>query len=285
MASVDQSFIGDVPLQNFLLFILIVIITFVVGGLLNRLIIRLLKEKVSPGVYQTLSKLVMYGVYIFGLYFAFNKIIDFNIPAALTALGILGLGLLFTTLPLLQNIAAGIVISLQRPFKEDDIVEINGILCKVDDVMLSKTRLRALDGRILIVPNSIFMTWIPIINYSQGEFIKVVLRFDVTYLIDKDKAIKIIEKICHENAYILPNVPEKKWNRITKILEIPKNFFTIQQNIKSLTPQVFISGVNKQQINLEVWFWIWDILMKEKTVSSFYENLMKEFKKEKIKFA
>ena len=172
----------------------------------------------------------MYGVYIFGLYFAFNKIIDFNIPAALTALGILGLGLLFTTLPLLQNIAAGVVISLQRPFKEDDIVEMNGIICKVDDVMLSKTRLRALDGRIIIVPNSIFMTWTPIINYSQGEFIKVVLSFDVTYLIEKDKAIKIIEKICHENAYILPNVPEKKLNRITKILEIPKNFFTIQQS-------------------------------------------------------
>ena len=264
MASVNQFFIGGVPLPNFLLFILIVIITFVVGGLLNRLIIRLLKEKVSPGIYQTISKLVMYGVYIFGLYFAFNKIIDFNIPAALTALGILGLGLLFTTLPLLQNIAAGVVISLQRPFKEDDIVEMNGIICKVDDVMLSKTRLRALDGRIIIVPNSIFMTWVPIINYSQGEFIKVVLSFDVTYLIEKDKAIKIIEKICHENAYILPNVPEKKLNRITKILEIPKNFFTIQQNIKSLTPQVFIRGVNKEKINLEVWFWIWDILMKEK---------------------
>ena len=285
MASVNQFFIGDVPLQNFLLFILIVIITFVVGGLLNRLIIRFLKEKVSPGIYQTLSKLVMYGVYIFGLYFAFNKIIDFNIPAALTALGILGLGLLFTTLPLLQNISAGVVISLQRPFKEDDIVEMNGIICKVDDVMLSKTRLRALDGRIIIVPNSIFMTWVPIINYSQGEFIKVVLSFDVTYLIEKDKAMKIIEKICHENAYILPNVPEKKLNRITKILEIPKNFFTIQQNIKSLTPQVFIRGVNKEKINLEVWFWIWDILMKEKTISSFYENLMKEFKGEKIKFA
>ena len=285
MVSVNQFFIGGVPLPNFLLFILIVIITFVVGGLLNRLIIRLLKEKVSPGIYQTISKLVMYGVYIFGLYFAFNKIIDFNIPAALTALGILGLGLLFTTLPLLQNIAAGVVISLQRPFKEDDIVEMNGIICKVDDVMLSKTRLRALDGRIIIVPNSIFMTWTPIINYSQGEFIKVVLSFDVTYLIEKDKAIKIIEKICHENAYILPNVPEKKLNRITKILEIPKNFFTIQQNIKSLTPQVFIRGVNKEKINLEVWFWIWDILMKEKTISSFYENLMKDFKGKKIKFA
>ena len=285
MASVNQFFIGGVPLPNFLLFILIIIITFVVGGLLNRLIIRLLKEKVSPGIYQTISKLVMYGVYIFGLYFAFNKIIDFNIPAALTALGILGLGLLFTTLPLLQNIAAGVVISLQRPFKEDDIVEMNGIICKVDDVMLSKTRLRALDGRIIIVPNSIFMTGIPIINYSQGEFIKVVLSFDVTYLIEKDKAMKIIEKICHENAYILPNVPEKKLNRITKILEIPKNFFTIQQNIKSLTPQVFIRGVNKEKINLEVWFWIWDILMKEKTISSFYENLMKDFKGKKIKFA
>ena len=53
-----------------------------------------------------------------------QKIINFDIPAALTALGILGLGLIFTTLPLLQNIAAGIVLTLGRPFKEDDIVEL-----------------------------------------------------------------------------------------------------------------------------------------------------------------
>ncbi|MBU90671.1 hypothetical protein CMO94_03935 [Candidatus Woesearchaeota archaeon] len=282
---VNGTFIGNVSLQNFLLFIFIVIITFVAGGLLNRLIIKLLKDKVSAVVYQSLSKIVMYGVYAFGLYFASQKIINFDIPAALTALGILGLGLIFATLPLLQNIAAGIVIILGRPFKEDDIVEINGVLSKVDEVMLSKTKFKSLDGKLIIVPNIVFMTWTPIINYSRGEFIKVVLSFDVTYLIEKDKATKIIEKICHENAYILPNVPEKKLNRITKILEIPKNFFTIPQNIKSLTPQVFIRGVNKEKINLEVWFWIWDVLMKEKTISSFYENLMKEFKGKKIKFA
>lgn len=280
----NETFIGDVSLQNFLLFIFIVIITFVAGGLLNRLIIKLLKDKVSTFVYQSLSKIVMYGVYAFGLYFASQKIINFDIPAALTALGILGLGLIFTTLPLLQNIAAGIVITLGRPFKEDDIVEINGILSKVDEVMLSTTRFKSLDGKLIIVPNVVFITSTPIINYSQGEFIRVTLNIDITTRSDKDKTIKIIEKICHDNPKILPNVPEKKLNRIMKIIEVPKNFFTIQKNIKALTPTVMIKSVDKERITLEVWFWIWDILMKEKTISSFYERLMEEFKKEKVKY-
>ena len=285
MAEINGTFIGDVSFQNFILFIFVVILTFALGGLLNIMIIRFLKDKVEhPFVYKTLSKMVMYGVYAAGLYIAFVKIIHFNIPARLAAIGVLGIAMLLPLVPILQNIAAGIVLSLERPFKEDDIVEIDGKLCKVKDIMLRKTRFRALDGEIVIVPNLLFVTSMPVVNYTKGEFIKVALNIDIMPDSDKNKAIEAIQKICTENPNILPNITEKKINKITKIFEIPRNFFTIPKNIKALAPQVLIKNASKEKISLEVWFWILNITMKEKITSSFYQKLIEEFKQEKINF-
>ncbi len=285
MAEISSTFIGNVSFQNFILFIFIVIITFILGGLLNFAIIRFLKSKVEyPFVYKSLSKIAMYGVYTIGLYVAFGRILHFNVPAGLAAIGVLGIAILLPMVPILQNIAAGFVIALERPFKEEDIIEIDGKLCKVKDIMLRKTRLRALDGKIVIVPNLLFLTSMPIVNYTKGEFIKVALNVDIIPDSDKDKAIETIKKICTENPNILPNIPEKKITKITKIFEIPRNFFTIPKNIKALTPQVLIKNASKEKISLEVWFWIWDIAMKEKITSSFYQNLIEEFGKEGIKF-
>ena len=285
MAEINGTFIGNVPFHSFILFIFVVILTFALGGLLNVLIIRFLKGKVEhPFVYKTLSKIVMYGVYALGLYVAFGKILHFNIPAGLAAIGVLGIAMLLPLVPILQNIAAGIVLSLERPFMEEEVIEVNGILCKVKDIMLRKTRLRALDGRIITLPNLVFMTTMPTINYSRGEFIKVTVNIDLSSDSDKSKAKQIIEKVCAENQNILPHIPEKKLTRVIKIFEVPKNFFAIPKNIKNLTPKIMTKSVNKDKVSLEVWFWIWDITMKEKVVSSFYDELQDDFKEANIKF-
>lgn len=279
-----ESFVGNVAFSDFILFLFVIIFTFIVGGALHIIIIRFLKEKTRPAIYKTISKIALYGTYAAGFYFAFAKVINLNVPAGLAALGVLGIAILLPTLPVLQNLAAGMVLSFERPFKEEDIVEINGVMCKVKDVMLRKTSFRAFDGKIITVPNIMFITGTPIINYSKGEFIKVSLMVDIKNHADKDKAIEIIQNICAENPNILPNVPEKRFDRITKLLEMPANFLKIPKNVKALAPRVMVKNVNKDKLSLEVWFWIWDVFKKESIISSFYTKLMAEFEKEKVKF-
>ena len=279
-----NTFIGQVSLHLFILFIFFLIFTFIFGAMLNFLIIKYLKDKTAPAVYKSLSKLIMYGIYALGIYFAFKKIINFDITASLAALGILGVAIFLPMVPILQNMAAGFLLSIERPFREEDIIEVNGILCKVKDIMLRKTRLRALDGRIVTLPNLVFMTTMPIINYSRGEFIRVTLNIDISFDSDKSKAKQIIEKVCAENQNILPHIPEKKLTRVIKIFEVPKNFFVVPKNIKNLTPKIMTKTINKDKISLEIWFWIWDITIKEKVISSFFDQLQDEFKEAGIKF-
>jgi small conductance mechanosensitive channel len=284
MAEIN-SFIGNVSLHSFLLFIFTLVFTFFMGGLLNILIIKFLRGKAKPIVYKTVSKVVMYGTYIFGIWFAVNNIIHFNITAGLAALGILGIAILLPAVPILQNIAAGIVLSVERPFKEEDIVEVNNELCKVSSVMLRKTKLRSLqDGKIIFMPNIMFMTSQPIHNYSMGEFIRINLNVDISADSNRKKAAEIIEKICAENPNILPNIPERKVDTITKMLEMPKNFFKVPSNVSHLKPKAMLKGISKDKVSLRVWFWIWDITQKESIIAAFFEKLDEEFKKNEIKF-
>ena len=280
-----SSLIGNISVERFLLFLFVIILTFILGSLANILVIRFMKEKVRAVIYKPISRIAMYSVYALGIFLAFNNIIHFNVPAGLAALGVLGVAVLLPAVPVLQNIAAGVVLAFERPFNEEDIVEINNTLCKVKDIMLRKTRFRAMDGRIITVPNLVFMTTASIINYSKGEFIKVVLNADISHESDRAKAIQVIQNICSENPNILPNIPQKKLNAISRFIELPKHFFTIPRNIKMLNPQVMIKNVSEKKISLEIWFWIWDITSKEKIVSSFYEKLVQEFAKEGVKFS
>ena len=270
------NFIGEVSLQNFLLFIFVILLTFIASNIVSRLLQKALRQKFSPIVLKSLSKISTYTIYFLGFYFAFQKILDFNITAFLAALGILGITLLLTMLPILQNFFAGLVISVERPFKEEDIVEIDGIIGIVKDITLIKTVIRSLEGKLLIVPNMRFVTG-NVANYSKGEFIKIDLRINVKNDSNYKKAIDLINKILHENPIVLPNVPKRE-------LSVIEKFFVMPKNPKVLEPLIFVKNADKDKITLQVWFWIWDILKNEKIVSDFYEKLMLEFKNNKIYF-
>ena len=277
MAIIDTTNLFEgVSLQNFLLFIFVIILTIVIGNIVNIFIVKLLKNKVQPVFYKTLSRILMYAIYVVGFYFAFQKILNFNVPAFLAAFGILGIALLLTILPILQNIFAGIVLNLERPFKENDIVEYNGVICLVKDIMFRKTVLRSVDGKLITVSNIKFITE-GVINYSRGEFIRIDLNIDIKNDSNYQKSIEIINNILHEDSNILPHVPRKE-------LTIIEKFFAMPKNLAVLEPKIFIRNVNKDKICLQVWFWIWDILRKEGIISNFYETLIQEFKVNKINF-
>ena len=277
MAIIDtENLIGEVSFHNFLLFIFVVIISIIMGNIARIVITRLLKPRAPTSVYKMTARIVMYLIYFAGFYLAFQKILNFNIPAFLAALGILGITMLLTMLPVMQNVFAGIVLSLERPFRENDIVEIDGNICLVKDMLLRKTVLRSLDGKIITVSNMKLMTG-DIINYSTGEFIRVELKVDLRHDSDYGKAIETISKILLEDPNVLPHVPKRELSMIQK-------FFVMPKNITVLEPKIFVSRVDRDKITLQIWFWIWDILRKEKIISDFYENLIQEFRNNKVSF-
>jgi len=273
----------NLTLINMTLFFGIIFATFLLSGIIHLIIKVLFKNKVEKATYKMFSRIATYIFLVIGISFAFNRILQLQIGATLATLGILGALLILPLIPVLQSMAAGFILALERPFKEEDIIEINGKFCIVKEINLRKTILRSLSGEIFYVPNVKFVTE-PIINYTEGEFIKVVQTIDFPSNINIEKVKLIIENICLKNPNILPNIPQKKITMLQKFFSIPQNYFSSKNNIEKLRPKIFIKSLAKNNIGIEVWFWIWDIGARENIISNFFEEIINECKKEKIKF-
>jgi small-conductance mechanosensitive channel len=274
----------NLTLINMALFFGIIFATFLFSGFIHIIIASLFKNKLEKSTYKMFSRIVTYIIFVIGISFAFNRILQLQLGATLATLGIFGALLILPLIPVLQSIASGFVLALERPFKEEDIIELNGKLCIVKDINLRKTTLRSLSGEIFYVPNVKFITE-PVINYTDGEFIKVTQSIDFSNDVDIEKAKTIIENICLKNPNILPNIPQRKITILQKFFSIPKNYFNSKKNIEQLRPKIFIKALSQKLVTVEVWFWIWDVVAREQIISGFLEEIIKDCKKENINFS
>ncbi len=92
---------------------------------------------------------------LIGLTIVLNRL-GVNINALVTALGIGGLALSLAAQDTIANMISGIIILIDAPFRVGDRIEIQGLDTWGDvvDIGLRTTRIRTLDNRMVIVPNS-----------------------------------------------------------------------------------------------------------------------------------
>ena len=117
-------------------------------------------------------------------------------------LGAAGLAVGLALKDSLSNIASGVMLIVLRPFRTGDHVIAAGQEGVVLEVRVFQTRLRALDHRVIILPNS-QVTTAPIINYSSLPQ----RRFDVTvgvgYDDDLQKARELLLRIAQDEPLVL----------------------------------------------------------------------------------
>jgi small conductance mechanosensitive channel len=99
----------------------------------------------------------------------------------IAALGAAGLAIGLALQGTLQNIAAGIMLLVLRPFRVGEAIETNNVAGTVQEIGLFATELRTSDGLYLLAPNSALWNT-PVKNYSRlptrSQSIKVVLSAD-----------------------------------------------------------------------------------------------------------
>jgi len=103
-----------------------------------------------------------------------------DITAMIAGLGIGGLALALAAQDMVKNIFGGIMIFLDKPFKIGERIQIDGFDGTVEEVGLRSTRVRTLEGRLLIINNSTFSDN-TVVNVSAEHTRKVVLNLGMTY--------------------------------------------------------------------------------------------------------
>lgn len=190
-------------LENAAYFALIIDLTAILSRVLDALIsevIMPLSEKSESSfdnqLIPVIQKAVRTIIWSLGIIIGLDNI-GFDITAMIAGLGIGGLALALAAQDSVKNIFAGIMIFLDKPFRINDRIKIDGHDGTVEEVGLRSTRIRTLEGRIVTIPNCAF-TDNSVINVTSQPALKVKLNLGLTYDTNEDdmqKAIDILEDI------------------------------------------------------------------------------------------
>ena len=188
--SIHFLVLGKQSVEDFLhklcAFVLILNVTWMIA----RTVDALIEAYVIPATEKTesefddqlvpiLQKGVRAVIWILGVVLALDNM-DFDIGAMIAGLGIGGLALALAAQDAVKNIFGGIMIFLDKPFKINERVQIHGFDGIVEEVGLRSTRIRTLEGRLVTMPNSIFMEN-EVVNVSSEPSRKVLLNLGMTY--------------------------------------------------------------------------------------------------------
>ena len=158
---------------------------------LNLLLIDLIRK--------TLKVLLL----VIALLFIFQNILGLNVTTLLAGAGVVGLAVAFAAQNTVANFISSIMVIMDKPFAVGDRVKINGVDGCVEEVGLRSTRIRALDGNQIALPNSMVADN-AIENISRRPTLKYAFDLTLTYSTSPDKVREAI-KLLHE---ILDKRPE-----------------------------------------------------------------------------
>lgn len=122
--------------------------------------------------------------------------------SVMAVLGAAGLAIGLALKDSLSNIASGVMLIMQRPFHVGDMVQAAGIEGTVEQVRVFQTKMRTVDNRSVIVPNSLITT-APIINFTANTKRRVDIKVGVGYDDDLRVAREVLLALANEHPKVL----------------------------------------------------------------------------------
>src|SRR3989338_1308567 len=126
-----------------------------------------------------------------------------NVTGLLAGLGIMGIIVGFALQDTLGNLASGVFIILNKPFKVGDWINVGSIVGMVEKVGIAACELNSPDNIKITIPNK--KIWGDIIQNYTGNPTRKIFNLDVgiSYDSDMDKAIKIVNGILKNDSRVL----------------------------------------------------------------------------------
>jgi len=218
---------------SFLYFVFVIVVSVLFARLFTRFLQRNVysKTEIEKGAQYTLSRLVRYVTVTIGFLIGL-QMIGFDLSVLTVFGGLFGVGIGFGLQNIFSNFASGLILLLERPIQVGDIVELDGILGKVEEIRFRVAVVNTFDNESIIVPNSDLVSK-KVTNWSYGGDTTLRLRIPigVDYGTDIEKVENILLEIAGEEE---------------KIMSEPQ------------PPQVFFKEHADSSLNFELRVWISD---------------------------
>lgn len=186
--------------------IVAVIAIFVIGGILISLFAKLLMkiiyatkfDNASGGFFVAIFKVVLW---VF-LLFACANILGIDGNSFLVAFSTVALAVGLALKDSLANIANGILIVVNKPFKKGDYVSIGSTEGTIKKITILTTELTTVDNKRVVVPNSTVSSS-TIINYSSNPTRRLEMIYSVSYDSDMRKVKEVLYDVISNYEYTL----------------------------------------------------------------------------------
>jgi small conductance mechanosensitive channel len=189
--------------RNFLLFV----VTMAVFVLLSKMAARALQEifarskhtsqLLSGFMVATVRRLTLAIGVLVGL-----AAMDVDVGPVLAVIGAAGFVIAFALQNSLGNFASGILILVFRPFDVGDVIEVAGVLGKVESMNLLSIQVYTPDNKSVIIANN--QIWGNVItNVTGTDTRRVDLLFGIAYSDDATHARRILEELVGNHAKVL----------------------------------------------------------------------------------
>lgn len=223
-----------IDVKTMLFVILVFFLTSLFLKLLKKIVNRKLDEE-NKGKFKAVFSFIKYFVYTIVLVIALESSgINVSVLLAGSAALLVGIGLGLQTL--FQDIMSGIFILVDKSLHVNDIIEIEDIVGKVEEIRLRTTRVVTIDNRVLIIPNHKFLTN-SLFNWTQnGTQTTEGIELGVSYGSD----LELVKSILIEVAVSHPKV------------------------LKSTTPKVLLIDFGESSLRFKLFF----------VINNSYEHLL-----------
>jgi small conductance mechanosensitive channel len=195
-------------LAEFLLFLprllaamVLIVITLYLAAWISKLVKHILeKRRTDPGVTLLIYHVTRWTIVIVGMISALRQV-NFDVTAFLAGLGILGFTIGFALQDISQNVMAGFLLLIQKPFELGDLIQIDDYIGTVSSVDLRSTELHTGDGHNVLIPNAYVFTK-PITNFSRQATWRISIPIRVAYNSD----LELVQRVALQTLQTLPDV-------------------------------------------------------------------------------
>ncbi len=186
-----DTFITMLP--NMIVAILLFILFYIIARIVKKTSHKLLKRTSSDLVIQELiSTIIYYLVFGLGLFIVLGVLkLDKAVTSLLAGLGVAGLALGFAFQDIASNFISGIILAFRKPYRSDDIVEIDGLMGKVIRTNLRVTVILTFQGQEVYIPNKDVLQN-KIVNFSVTGERRIDLPVGISYGDDLEKVKNVV---------------------------------------------------------------------------------------------
>mgnify|MGYP003642317496 CR=1 FL=1 len=185
---------------------LILFVVFIKGAhVVERFLRKFLNDKpLDQGIKNSMARFGRYITIVVGAVITLETIgISLSSLAALGAVLMVGIG--FGLQNIAQNFISGLIILLERPIKEGDVVQVGGVSGRVVDIQARSTLIQTRNDVSILVPNSQFISEQVINESFSGHQIRYSVSVGVAYGSDTKLVKDTLMAVAAENSKVLKN--------------------------------------------------------------------------------